>query len=107
MVCETPSFDNFSLDHLVDSYLPDSLKSTLHRVTLPPLQDRFTGTERMTRDRYSIPYFLSPDSQSIVECLPACTDAEHPVKYPPLVQNDYRRMRAMVQYPKNVAKASA
>ncbi|KAL2059081.1 hypothetical protein ABVK25_000373 [Lepraria finkii] len=76
----------------------DFLKSTVHRVTLPPKQDRFTGDERMTRARYSIPYFVSPEGQSVVECLPSCADEKHPVKYKPIVWDDYRLMRASVQY---------
>ncbi|KIW27546.1 uncharacterized protein PV07_07274 [Cladophialophora immunda] len=76
----------------------DYLKSTLHRVTLPPEQDRYTGSERLTRRRYSIPYFVSPDSDSLIECLPACTDATHPVKYAPVNQKAYRLLRAKTQY---------
>lgn len=78
----------------------DQLRSTLHRVTLPPLDDRFTGEERITRERYSIPYFVSPDVETLVECLPACMDEKNPARYQPVVQDDYRRMRAGVQYVK-------
>ena len=53
----------------------------------------------MTRARYSIPYFVSADPESLVKCLPACTDAQHPVKYEPVTQDSYRRMRAKLQYP--------
>lgn len=79
----------------------DYLKSTLHRVTVPPLQaaDGDVGRKKlMTRARYSIPYFVSPDSKSVIECLPACSTTENPAKYPPVVQEDYRRMRAKLQY---------
>jgi isopenicillin N synthase-like dioxygenase len=74
------------------------LKSTLHRVTLPPLQDRFTGDDRMTRARYSIPYFVSPEGPSIIKCLSSCADAEHPPKYGPIVWQEYMMMRASMQY---------
>lgn len=80
--------------------LPDYLKSTLHRVTLPPLSDRYEGSQRLTRARYSIPYFVSADPESLVECLPVCIDAAHPVKYDPVTQDDYRKLRAKVQYRK-------
>lgn len=53
----------------------------------------------MTRARYSIPYFVSPDTTSVIECLPACATEKNPAKYPPVVQEDYRRMRAKLQYP--------
>ena len=86
--------------------VPDTLKSSVHRVTLPPKQDRFTGDERMTRARYSIPYFVSPEGPTMVECLPSCVDEKHPVKYEPIKWNDYMLMRASMQYeapPQDVA----
>lgn len=52
----------------------------------------------MTRARYSIPYFVSPDATSVIECLPACANSTNPAKYPPVVQEDYRRLRAKLQY---------
>ncbi|OJD34325.1 thymine dioxygenase [Diplodia corticola] len=77
----------------------DYLKSTLHRVTLPPLQPELVEGKAMTRARYSIPYFVSPDPSAVIECLPACAGEQNPVKYEPVVQEDYRRMRAKLQYP--------
>ena len=53
----------------------------------------------MTRARYSIPYFVSADPETLVECLPVCTDGQNPVKYEPVTQDSYRRMRAKLQYP--------
>ncbi|KAI0108144.1 Clavaminate synthase-like protein [Daldinia grandis] len=77
----------------------DFFKSTLHRVTLPPVQDDIPiDGKLMTKSRYSIPYFVSPDERSVIECLSVCTDEEHPIKYEPVVQEDYRRMRARGQY---------
>lgn len=52
----------------------------------------------MTRARYSIPYFVSPEGKSVVACLPSCTDEARPVKYKPIVWDDYRLMRASMQY---------
>ncbi|KAI1372928.1 Clavaminate synthase-like protein [Hypoxylon crocopeplum] len=77
----------------------DFMKSTLHRVTLPPVQDELqTDGRLMTRPRYSIPYFVSPDPTAVIECLSVCTDEKHPVKYEPVVQEDYRRIRSRGQY---------
>jgi len=76
----------------------DTLKSTVHRVSLPPKQDRFTGDERMTRARYSIPYFVSPRGESVVECLPSCRDEGRPAKYGPIRWDEYMLMRASMQY---------
>ena len=87
--------------------LADYLRSTLHRVTLPHGQDRFTGAERLTRARYSIPYFVSPDLDAVIECLSECADAANPVKYEPVVQREYRTMRAALQYPEKPTKVAA
>ncbi|TVY22573.1 2-oxoglutarate-Fe(II) type oxidoreductase [Lachnellula hyalina] len=83
----------------------DYLKSTLHRVTLPPANshDRFTGLERMTRARYSIPYFVGPDSDAVIACMRECASARNPVKYEPVVQKEYRLMRGRLQYEDKVA----
>lgn len=76
----------------------DYLKSTLHRVTLPPAEDRFTGSERMTRARYSIPYFISPDVDARIEVMSECASESNPTKYEPVIQREYRLMRAKLQY---------
>ena len=52
----------------------------------------------MTRARYSIPYFVSPEGPTIVECLPSCIDEKHPVTYEPIRWNDYMLMRAGMHY---------
>jgi isopenicillin N synthase-like dioxygenase len=85
----------------------DYLKSTLHRVTLPPAGDRFTGAERMTRARYSIPYFVSPDIDAVIECMKECSNESNPVKYEAVVQREYRLMRAKLQYPEKAAEVAA
>ena len=74
------------------------LKSTYHRVTLPPQQDRFTGDERMTKERYSIVYFMAPDPDLVIETMPSCVDEGHPSKYEPITQRDYVTFRARMQY---------
>lgn len=76
----------------------DRLRSTNHRVRLPPLADRFEGPNRMTRDRYSIPYFMTTDPDTVIECIPSCTNENEPPKYPPIKQIDYTRMRASMMY---------
>jgi isopenicillin N synthase-like dioxygenase len=81
--------------------ITDYLKSTLHRVSLPPLADRFEGKERMTRERYSIVYFNSTDPDLVIECLRP--DEKEPRKYDPITQREYGAMRARMQYPKKIA----
>ncbi|GAB7350980.1 hypothetical protein MBLNU459_g1477t1 [Dothideomycetes sp. NU459] len=76
----------------------DYLKSTLHRVALPPLANRFEGAERITRERYSIPYFVSARMDSVIECLPACKSPSNPAKYGPIETGEYMKMRGKLQY---------
>jgi isopenicillin N synthase-like dioxygenase len=76
----------------------DYLRSTNHRVTIPPLSTSFKGSDRMTPERYSIPYFIAPDPTSLIECLPTCMSEENPPKYAPITQVDYNRMRASMLY---------
>ncbi|KAK5634410.1 hypothetical protein RRF57_010124 [Xylaria bambusicola] len=80
---------------------PDYLKSTLHRVTLPPLlrENGVSGKSLMMQSRYSIPYFVAPDPTTIVGCLALCADgADNSPRYPPITQQEYAKMRARGQY---------
>lgn len=76
----------------------DYLKSTLHRVTLPPLADRFEGEQRMTRARYSIPYFVTAKADASIQCLPVCTTASNPPRYEVITAGEYLSMRGKLSY---------
>ncbi|KAI1488886.1 hypothetical protein F5X96DRAFT_643323 [Biscogniauxia mediterranea] len=77
----------------------DYLKSTLHRVTFPPnWTQRNAEGKLMTRARYSIPYFVSPNPTAVIECLPACASETSVPKYEPVVQREYQLMRGRGQY---------
>lgn len=52
----------------------------------------------MTRERYSIPYFMSPDDDTVVECIPSCMGDNKPAKYGPITRGDYNKMRASMMY---------
>ncbi|KEF52791.1 uncharacterized protein A1O9_11208 [Exophiala aquamarina CBS 119918] len=95
-VAPIPSTAVMNVGDLLMRWSNDYLKSTMHRVQLPPLQDRFSGDNRMTRARYSIPYFVTTDPDLLIECLRF--DEEHPPKYGPITQRDYAAMRARMQY---------
>ncbi|OJA14159.1 hypothetical protein AZE42_11405 [Rhizopogon vesiculosus] len=56
-----------------------TLISTLHRVRAPPNDG--TG---MIRERFSIPYFINPDEDIVVDCLPGCWGEDKPKKYEPV-----------------------
>ncbi|KAI9889681.1 MAG: hypothetical protein M1814_005082 [Vezdaea aestivalis] len=83
-----------NIGDLLTRWSNDKLKSTSHRVTLPPNQ----ADERMTQARYSIPYFVAPDPDAVVACLPNCSDKESPSIYEPITQAAYCQMRAAAHY---------
>ncbi|KAK8109819.1 hypothetical protein PG999_007956 [Apiospora kogelbergensis] len=77
----------------------DYLKSTLHRVTMPPVdRSRTKATPQATRARYSIPYFVCPNPDAVIECIPQCTGPDNPPKYDTVTQDAYNRMRGKLQY---------
>lgn len=44
---------------------------------------------RSRRDRYSIPLFVHPNPDFVIECLPTCTGPGNPPKEPPISSGDY------------------
>jgi len=60
----------------------NKLKSTTHRVVNPP-------PEMMKYSRYSVPFFLHPQSGMDLTCLPSCIDADHPKQYTDITAGEY------------------
>ena len=56
----------------------ETFVSTPHRVVQP------VGGER-----YAIPFFMNAHADTVITCLPSCTSAENPPKYPPQTVADY------------------
>lgn len=56
----------------------DRFKATPHRVRAAP-----------DTDRYSNIFFLYPDVDARMECVPSCADANNPVKYPPITFGEF------------------
>ncbi len=57
--------------------------STTHRVVNPP-------GEAARNPRYSVPFFLHPNPDYLIETLPSCISAENPNRYPtPITSHEY------------------
>jgi isopenicillin N synthase-like dioxygenase len=65
----------------------DVYVSTPHKVVSPP------GV-----DRYSVAFFLDPNPDAIVACLPTCISPARPAKYPPISGADFLRSRLEPTY---------
>ena len=50
-------------------------KSTTNRVTNPP-------GEQARQPRYSVPFFLHPNPDFMIDVLPSCVTADNPSRYP-------------------------
>ncbi len=71
------------LQRLTNHVLP----STSHRVVNPP-------PERRGVSRYSMPFFLHPNPDFLIETLPGCITADRPNRYPqPITSHDYLHER--------------
>ena len=71
------------LQRLTNHVLP----STTHRVVNPP-------PERRGHSRYSMPFFLHPNPEFVIETLPGCVTAENPNHYPePITADGYLHER--------------
>ncbi|KAF7892864.1 uncharacterized protein EAF02_000402 [Botrytis sinoallii] len=90
-----------NIGDLLMRWTNDDLKSSLHRVQLPPSTSRYTITKegiRMTQARYSIPYFCGPDTDKSIEVLEECVNEGERKKYEPIVVGDYFKMRSALAY---------
>lgn len=72
-----------NLGDLMAQWTNDLWKSSLHRVVPPP---RLVTGPALRR---SIAFFRDGNYDAVVECLPSCTDADHPPKYPPVLAGEH------------------
>jgi isopenicillin N synthase-like dioxygenase len=70
------------LQRLTNHVLP----STTHRVVNPP-------AERRGHSRYSMPFFLHPAPDFLIQALPQCVTAKNPEREPPITAHDYLAQR--------------
>ena len=67
----------------------DRWKSTVHRVVNPP------QTGPAVAQRQSIGYFLHPNFDARVECLPSCRGPDHLPKYAPIMAGEHMREKML------------
>ena len=81
----TPA-DSFvvNIGDLMMRWTNDRFVSNPHRVAIPP-EDAETDT-----DRLSVVFFHHPNYDAEIACLPTCTSADNPPKYPPVLSGPYR-----------------
>nr|GLL39728.1 2-oxoglutarate-Fe(II) type oxidoreductase isoform X1 [Ipomoea trifida] len=72
-----------NLGDMLERWSNLKFRSTLHRVL-------GNGQER-----YSIPFFVEPSHDCIVECLPTCQSKDNPPKFPPIKCEKYLLQRYM------------
>lgn len=65
----------------------DVYVSTPHRVVNP-----------VGRERFSVAFFLDPNPDAAVECLPSCVSTERPARYPPTTGAAYLKSRLDATY---------
>ncbi|XWW94535.1 hypothetical protein V2A60_002478 [Cordyceps javanica] len=77
----------------------DQLRSTIHRVRTPAEveTDPATGV-RMTKRRYSMPFFICADPATVVDCVPTCHGPDRPKQYEPMTAEAYFTMRMNALY---------
>ncbi len=49
-------------------------------------------------DRYSVAFFLDPNPDAMVECLPTCVNADRPARYAPITGGEFLRSRLEPTY---------
>ncbi len=91
---------------LAAPYIPDTFVCNIGDCLMRWTNDLYVSTPHRVvnpsgRERYSVPFFLDPDPDAIVECLPGCSSEDNPAKYPPIRGDDYLLSRLNPTYEKS------
>jgi isopenicillin N synthase-like dioxygenase len=84
-----PSGIVLNVGDLMAGWTNDRWRSGLHRVVNPP-RDVHGSTRRL-----SLVYFVNPNYDALVECLPTCRDAAHPPLYAPIKAGEHRLQKIL------------
>lgn len=76
-----------NLGDMMQRWTNDRWVSTMHRVVNPP-RDQALDSRRM-----SLVFFHETNYDTVVECLPNCSSAADPPKYPPVTCGEYLRLK--------------
>jgi len=76
-----------NLGDMMAYWTNDRWISTMHRVANPP-REHAMNSRRMT-----LVFFHETNYDTTVECLPNCSNADNPPKYPPVSAGEYLRMK--------------
>ena len=71
-----------NLGDMLARWTNDRYVSTPHRVSAPAASDR-----------YSVPFFVNPDADTVVECIPSCAAADRPARYEPVTATQFLQGR--------------
>ena len=69
-----------NIGDLMMRWTNDRWRSTRHRVVNPP---------HAAGGRLSFCYFVEPNHDAVIDCLPTCRGPDRPAKYPPITAGDY------------------
>ena len=76
-----------NIGDMMQMWTNDRWRSTVHRVVNPHAD--FAAVER----RQSIAFFHQPNWDTVIECLPSCTDDDHPPLHPPTTAGEWLQSR--------------
>jgi isopenicillin N synthase-like dioxygenase len=80
-----PENDAFliNIGDLMMTWTNDKWQSNLHRVVNP-------ADPAENVDRYSVPFFVLPNYDALIECIPSCREPNQLPKHAPILAGDYR-----------------
>jgi isopenicillin N synthase-like dioxygenase len=80
-----PHDDSFliNIGDMMMTWTNDVWQSNVHRVINPKDESENVG-------RYSVPFFVQPNYDALIECLPSCLQPDASPHHPPITAGDYR-----------------